>query len=85
VAVKLPEPQFEGQTKTKLGNTNVGRCRDTVNEHLMMWLEEHPSEGKRVVIARASRPPRPGWPPGRRGTSLRRKGLLGVVVAPRAS
>ncbi len=50
VAVKLPEPQFEGQTKTKLGNTEIrSLVETTVNEHLMIWLEEHPSEGKRIV------------------------------------
>jgi DNA gyrase subunit B len=50
VAVKLPEPQFEGQTKTKLGNTEIrSLVETTVNEHLMTWLEEHPSEGKRIV------------------------------------
>jgi DNA gyrase subunit B len=50
VAVKLHEPQFEGQTKTKLGNTEMRSFVETsVNSHLMMWLEEHPGDAKRVV------------------------------------
>jgi DNA gyrase subunit B len=50
VAVKLREPQFEGQTKTKLGNTDVRSfVETTVNQHLAIWLEEHPGDAKRVV------------------------------------
>jgi DNA gyrase subunit B len=51
VAVKLREPQFEGQTKTKLGNTEMRSfVETTVNEHLKSWLEEHPGDGKRIVL-----------------------------------
>ncbi|MHC4982150.1 MAG: ATP-binding protein [Planctomycetota bacterium] len=50
VSVKVPEPQFEGQTKTKLGNSEVeGFVTQAVNEQLGAWLEEHPTEAKRVV------------------------------------
>src|SRR5947209_6829250 len=50
VSVKLADPQFEGQTKTKLGNTEMRSfVETTVNEQLMTWLEEHPGEGKRIV------------------------------------
>ena len=50
VAVKLAEPQFEGQTKTKLGNTEMRSfVETTVNDQLMTWLEEHPGDAKRVV------------------------------------
>jgi DNA gyrase subunit B len=50
IAVKLSEPQFEGQTKTKLGNTEMRSfVETTVNEHLMTWLEEHPADAKRIV------------------------------------
>jgi DNA gyrase subunit B len=50
VSVKLREPQFEGQTKTKLGNTEIRSfVETTVNEHLMTWLQEHPGDGKRIV------------------------------------
>ncbi len=51
VSVRLREPQFEGQTKTKLGNTTMrSLVETTVNEHLMTWLEEHPGDAKRIVV-----------------------------------
>jgi DNA gyrase subunit B len=50
VSVMVPEPQFEGQTKTKLGNSEVGTFVETsLNEALGNYLEEHPPEAKRVV------------------------------------
>jgi DNA gyrase subunit B len=50
VAVKLREPQFEGQTKTKLGNTEMRSAVETsVNDKLMTWLEEHPGDAKRII------------------------------------
>ncbi len=50
VSVKLPEPQFEGQTKTKLGNSEVeGLVAALVNEKLSGHLEETPSDAKRIV------------------------------------
>ncbi len=50
ISVKLPEPQFEGQTKAKLGNAEVeGITRSVVAEGLLQFLEEHPSETKRVI------------------------------------
>ena len=50
VSVRLREPQFEGQTKTKLGNTSMrSLVETTVNERLMTWLEEHPGDAKRIV------------------------------------
>jgi len=50
VSVKLREPQFEGQTKTKLGNTEMRSFVETsVNEKLGEWLEENPAEAKRVI------------------------------------
>ena len=50
VSVKLREPQFEGQTKTKLGNTDMRSfVETTVNDKLMTWLEEHPGDAKRIV------------------------------------
>jgi DNA gyrase subunit B len=49
VSVKLKEPQFEGQTKTKLGNTEIRSfVETTVNDHLRTWLEEHPGPAKRI-------------------------------------
>jgi len=50
VSVKLPEPQFEGQTKTRLGNAEVkGQVEGAVGEELAVYLEEHPQEGRRIV------------------------------------
>jgi DNA gyrase subunit B len=51
ISVKVPEPQFEGQTKTKLGNSEVkGIVEALVNDKLGIYLEEHPSEAKRVAL-----------------------------------
>jgi DNA gyrase subunit B len=50
VSVKLSEPQFEGQTKTKLGNTEAKAfVQKMVNEHLGDWLEAHPVEAKDII------------------------------------
>lgn len=50
LSVKVAEPQFEGQTKTKLGNSEVQSAVETlVNEKLAEWLEDHPKEVKRIV------------------------------------
>jgi DNA gyrase subunit B len=50
VSVKLPEPQFEGQTKTRLGNAEVkGQVESLVGEELGRYLEEHPAEARRII------------------------------------
>jgi len=50
ISVKVAEPQFEGQTKTKLGNSEVmGAVDQMVSEHLTNFLEEHPREAKTIV------------------------------------
>jgi DNA gyrase subunit B len=50
LSVKVLEPQFEGQTKTKLGNSEVrGIVESLVNEKLYTWLDEHPAAGKTVI------------------------------------
>ncbi len=50
ISVKVQEPQFEGQTKTKLGNNEVMGVVDTViSEYLNYYLEEHPKEAKAIV------------------------------------
>ncbi len=50
ISVKLANPQFEGQTKTKLGNTEVkGFVQKTCNEWLADWLERNPSEAKTII------------------------------------
>ena len=50
ISVKVAEPQFEGQTKTKLGNSEVaGAVQQAVGEALTFYLEEHPKEAKLIV------------------------------------
>ena len=50
ISVKLPQPQFEGQTKTKLGNTEVkGIVEAIVNDKLGAFLEENPAVAKRII------------------------------------
>ena len=60
ISVKVAEPQFEGQTKTKLGNSEVsGAVQQAVGEALSNYLEEHPKEAKvivdKVVLAATAR------------------------------
>ncbi len=50
LSVLVPEPQFEGQTKTKLGNSEVrGIVESVVNKHLTTYLEEHPSMARTII------------------------------------
>ncbi len=50
VSIKLIDPQFEGQTKTKLGNTEAKSfTQKVVNEELTTWFEQNPAEGKEIV------------------------------------
>ena len=50
ISIKVAEPQFEGQTKTKLGNSEVaGAVQQAVSEALSNYLEEHPQEAKLIV------------------------------------
>ncbi|MFM8869273.1 MAG: DNA gyrase subunit B, partial [Candidatus Nanopelagicus sp.] len=50
VSIKIAEPQFEGQTKTKLGNTEAKSfTQKAMNDHLTAWFEKNPSEGKEIV------------------------------------
>ncbi len=50
ISIKLGEPQFEGQTKTKLGNTEAkGFVQRVVNDRLGAWLEQNPAEGRDIV------------------------------------
>ncbi len=51
ISVKLRDPQFEGQTKTKLGNAGVrGLVEQTVNAKLSEFLEENPAEAKQIIL-----------------------------------
>ena len=55
ISVKLRAPQFEGQTKTKLGNASIrSLVETTVNAQLATWLEEHPGDAKRIVVKSSS-------------------------------
>ena len=50
ISVKVAEPQFEGQTKTKLGNSEVsGAVQQAIGEALVYYLEEHPKEAKMII------------------------------------
>ncbi|MGC8560598.1 MAG: DNA topoisomerase (ATP-hydrolyzing) subunit B [Phycisphaerae bacterium] len=75
ISVKVPNPQFEGQTKDKLGNGEVeGFVSSAVNEALGSWLEEHPADAKRIIqkgiLARQAREA------ARKARELTRKGAL---------
>lgn len=50
VSVKVPEPQFEGQTKTKLGNSEIKSIVETVlGEQLSNWLDQNPTDGRKII------------------------------------
>ena len=51
ISVKVPDPQFEGQTKTKLGNSEVKSIIETIcNEKLSIYLEQNPGEAKKILF-----------------------------------
>ena len=50
LSVKVPEPQFEGQTKTKLGNSEIrGIVETVVSDQLGIWLDENPTDARRII------------------------------------
>jgi len=81
ISVKLPEPQFEGQTKAKLGNVEARAAVETVmNEQFTIFLEEHPRDaegiiGKCLLAARARVAARAA-----RDTVLRKGALEGLTL-----
>jgi DNA gyrase subunit B len=76
IHVKLAEPQFEGQTKTKLGNTEAKSfVQKTCNDHLRDWFERNPGEAKSIVI-KATQAARARIA-ARQARELTRKGLSG--------
>ena len=86
ISVKVPEPQFEGQTKTKLGNTEVRGIVDAVvSEGVGMYLEEHPTETRRIIektvqASRAREAARKAREMTRRKTVLDRTSLPGKLA-----
>ena len=86
VSVKLVEPQFEGQTKTKLGNAYIrGLVDSAVSEGMSVYLEEHPTEARAIVdkcltAARARDAARKARELTRRKTALDSTSLLGKLT-----
>jgi DNA gyrase subunit B len=86
VAVKLKDPQFEGQTKAKLGNVPMRSAVErATNEKLAEWMEEHPSEARQVVnkgiqAARARVAARQARDATRRKSALEGAGLPGKLT-----
>jgi DNA gyrase subunit B len=86
ISVKLSDPQFEGQTKAKLGNVPMRSLVErATNERLADWLEEHPSEAKRAVMkalqaARAREAARSARDATRRKSALDGAGLPGKLA-----
>ena len=83
VSVKLEEPQFEGQTKTKLGNSEAkSYVQSVLHEELGAWFEQHPAEGK--VIVRKSIDAATARMAARKARDLarNRKGFLGAGGLP---
>src|SRR3954469_23580422 len=76
ISLKLAEPQFEGQTKTKLGNSEAkGFVQKATGEWLKDWFDRNPNEGKNIVL-RASQPARARRAARQARELTRRKGLL---------
>jgi DNA gyrase subunit B len=81
VSVKLAEPQFEGQTKTKLGNTEAKSfVQKASNDHLRDWFDRNPGEAKEI-ITKASQAARARIA-ARQARDLTRKSLLGGTSLP---
>ncbi|MBE3599650.1 MAG: DNA topoisomerase (ATP-hydrolyzing) subunit B [Limnochordaceae bacterium] len=86
VSVKLRDPQFEGQTKTKLGNSEVkGQVDSVAGEAIGVFLEEHPQEARRILekcitAAKAREAARKARELTRRKTALESSGLPGKLA-----
>jgi len=82
ISIKLPEPQFEGQTKTKLGNSEIkGIVEVMVNEMLGAFLEENPAVGRKIV-SKATEAARAREAARKAKELTRRKGALDVANLP---
>src|SRR6204780_4903115 len=81
VSIKLADPQFEGQTKTKLGNTEAKSfVQKACNDHLRDWFDRNPGEAKEI-ITKASQAARARIA-ARQARDLTRKSLLGSTSLP---
>jgi len=86
VSVKIPNPQFEGQTKTKLGNSDVkGVVQSLVHENLKYYLDEHPSVARKILqkiidAARAREAAKKAHDLARRKSALDFQGLPGKLA-----
>lgn len=82
ISVKLTEPQFEGQTKTKLGNSEMrGIVENSVSEALEAFLEENPSDAK-IVVEKSLRAQRAREAAKKARELTRRKGALESMALP---
>ena len=82
ISIKLPNPQFEGQTKTKLGNSEVeGYVKTIVNDKLSAFLEENPSVAKKIV-EKAAEGARAREAARKAKELIRRKGALDSMSLP---
>jgi len=82
VSVKLRNPQFEGQTKTKLGNTEMrSHVEKVTNEKLGDWLEEHPADS-RLILAKVTQAARARLAARQARDLTRRKSLLESASMP---
>ena len=83
VSVKLAEPQFEGQTKAKLGNTEMKTfVQKVVNDQLGEWLEKNPTEGKEIARKAVNAATARMAARKARDLARNRKGLLGGAGMP---
>ena len=83
ISVKLAEPQFEGQTKTKLGNTEMKAfVQKAVNDQLGAWFEQHPAEGKEIARKAVNAATARIAARKARDLARNRKGLLGGAGMP---
>ena len=86
ISVRLREPQFEGQTKSKLGNVSIrSLVEKATGQHIKDWLEEHPAEAKRIAqkavqAARARIAARTARDATRRKSALDGAGLPGKLT-----